>query len=186
MYDAIVIGVSLGGMNALRELLANLKDEVSIPILIVQHLHARCDNYLANYLDKFSNRNIKEAEEKEVITANNVYLAPANYHLIVEEDRTISLTTDDPVNYCRPSIDILFDSAAETYASKLIGIILTGANNDGTNGMKNIKKNGGLLVVQDPTTAEASTMPSSVITQTKVDYILSLKEISDLLNVIAK
>ena len=186
MYQAIVIGVSAGGMNALREIFMNLDDGFSTPILIVQHLHYHSDNYLANYFNKLSHLTVREADEKELIKSNTVYLAPANYHLIVEEDKTISLSTEDRVNYCRPSIDVLFESAAEAYGPHLIGVILTGANSDGTNGMIKIKEKGGLLVAQDPATAEVSTMPLSAIVQTKVDHVLSLKEISGFLNQVLK
>ena len=182
MHQAVVIGVSMGGMDALREIFMNLKDSFSTPILIVQHLHSHSDNYLANYLNKLTHLMVKEADEKEMIQSNKVYIAPANYHLIVEEDKTISLSTDDRVNYCRPSIDMLFESAAEAYGPDLIGVILTGANHDGADGMKKIKEKGGLLIVQDPATADVSTMPLSVIRQTYVDHVLSLKEISGFLN----
>ena len=182
MYQAVVIGVSAGGINALREIFMNLDDSFSTPVLIVQHLHHHSDNYLANYLNKLTHLTVKEADEKEVIKSNTVYLAPANYHLIVEEDKTISLSTENCVNYSRPSIDVLFESAAEAYGPHLIGIILTGANCDGTNGMIRIKEKGGLLIAQDPATAEVSTMPLSAIVQTDVDHVLSLKEISCFLN----
>lgn len=182
MYQVIVLGVSAGGINALREIFMNLNDEFSTPVLIVQHLHHHSDNYLANYLNKLTRLSVKEADEKEMIQSNTVYLAPANYHLIVEEDKTLSLSTEDRVNYSRPSIDVLFESAAEVYGSHLIGIILTGANSDGTNGMIRIKEKGGLLIAQDPATAEVSTMPLSAIVQTDVDHVLSLKDISGFLN----
>ena len=186
MYQAIVIGASAGGMDALREILMNLDEDMSIPILIVQHLHNHSDNYMAKYLDKISHLTVKEAEEKETIRPNSVYLAPANYHLIVEDNKTISFSTDDRVNYCRPSIDLLFESAAEVYGTNLIGIILSGGNSDGTSGMIKIKENGGLLIVQDPETAYARTMPHSVMIQTEVDHVYSLKEISEFLNTISK
>ena len=181
-YKAIVIGVSTGGLDALREILINLDENFSIPVLIVQHLHAQSDNYFANYLNKLTHLSVKEADEKEHIQSKTVYLAPPNYHLIVEDDKTISLSTDERVNYCRPSIDVLFESAADVYGSNLIGIILTGANSDGANGMLKVKDNGGLLIVQDPKTADVSTMPLSVITQTQVDHVLTLKEIAEFLN----
>jgi two-component system chemotaxis response regulator CheB len=169
-------------MEALREIFMNLYDIFSTPILIVQHLHSHSDSYLANYLNKLTHLLVKEADEKEEISSNTVYIAPPNYHLIVEDDKTISLSTDERINYCRPSIDVLFESAADVYGSDLIGIILTGANKDGANGMMRIKEKGGVLIVQDPTIADVSTMPLSVIKQTEVDHIFSLKEIADYLN----
>ena len=182
MYQAVVIGVSMGGLGTLREIFMNLIESFSLPVLIVQHIHAQSENHLPNYLNKLTHLSVKEADEKEMITQNNVYLAPPNYHLIVEDDKTISLSTDERVNYCRPSIDVLFESAADAYGPDLIGIILTGANSDGANGMLKIKEKGGLLIVQDPATADVTTMPLSVIKQTHVDYILTLKEIAAFLN----
>jgi two-component system chemotaxis response regulator CheB len=181
-YEAIVIGVSTGGMDALREIIMNLNEKFTTPILVVQHLYTQSESFLATYLNKLTHMTVKEADEKEPIELNTVYLAPPNYHLIVEEDKTISLSTDERVNYCRPSIDVLFETATDAYGENLIGIILTGANSDGAMGMLKIKENGGLLIVQDPATAEISTMPLSVIRQTDVDLVLSLKEIAEFLN----
>lgn len=180
-YEAVVIGVSAGGINALKVIFTTISDKFTLPVIVVQHLHPHSDSFLPNYLDSLSHMRIKEAEDKEIICAGTVYIAPANYHLLVEEDKTLSLNTDEKVNYSRPSIDVLFRSAAAVYQSKLIGVILTGANNDGVLGMKRIKKYGGLTIVQDPTTAEAETMPSAVIKQIEVDYILSLAKIGQLL-----
>ena len=181
-YAAVVVGASAGGMEALRKIFSNLSKNFKLPMLIVQHMHAHSDNYLARYLDSQCGQTVKEADEKEKICGEYIYLAPANYHLLIEEDQTLSLTTDERVNYCRPSIDILFESAADIYREKLIGIILTGANKDGTDGMKIIKKYKGLTVVQDPKTAEAAIMPVSVINGIKVDKILNLEEIAEFLN----
>ena len=182
VYEAVVIGVSTGGMDALRDIFMNLNEYFTMPILVVQHLYTQSENFLATYLNKLTHLTVKEADEKEQIQLNTVYLAPPNYHLIVEEDKTISLSTDERVNFCRPSIDVLFETAADAYGANLIGIILTGANSDGANGMLRIKEKGGLLIVQDPATADVSTMPLSVIKQTQVDHVLSLKDIAEFLN----
>lgn len=180
-YEAIVIGASAGGMNALPTILKCLNKNFPIPIIIVQHLHPHSDDYMARRLDAICSLQVKESENRETIKPGAVYLAPSNYHLLIENDKTFSFSTEDRVNYCRPSIDVLFDSAADVYGSKLIGIILTGANNDGALGMKIIKKQGGLTVVQDPSTAEVEIMPSSAIQLTTVDYILPLEEIGPFL-----
>jgi len=180
-YEAIVIGVSAGGMNALKFIFSVLPYEFSIPIIIVQHVSARSDNEWIKLLNDKSNLTIKEADEKEKIVSGNVYIAPANYHLMIENDKTFSLTIDEYVNFARPSIDVLFESAAEAYKDKLIGIVLTGSNNDGTKGIKQIMECGGLAIIQDPKTAESSTMPASAIAVIQPDYILSLEKIVQLL-----
>ena len=185
-YEAIVIGVSSGGMTALKYLFSELPAGFGLSIIVVQHVGARSDNKWIELLNDISKINIKEADEKENIEPGNVYIAPANYHLLVEKDKTFSLTTDERVNFARPSIDVLFESAAEAYKSKLIGVVLTGSNNDGTNGIKRIKECGGLAIIQDPETAESSYMPSSAIAAMQPDYILSLENIADLLMKINK
>ncbi len=165
-------------MNILFTLLPK---KFSIPIIVLQHIGPYSDNRWINILNKKTNVVIKEADEKEKIMPGNVYVSPPNYHLLVESDKTFSFSIDERVNYARPSIDVLFESAAEAYKNKLIGIILTGSNNDGTNGMKRIKECGGLAIAQDPLTAESGYMPASAIAAVKIDHILSLNGISDLL-----
>lgn len=180
-YEAIVIGTSSGGMNALKFLFSALPVDFSIPIIIVQHIGPRSDNQWIKLLNNNSKLYLKEADEKEKIEHGKVYIAPPNYHLMIERNKTFSLTIDERVNYSRPSIDVLFESAAEAYKNKLIGVILTGSNNDGTKGIKRIKEYGGLTIAQDPKTAESSYMPASAIAAIQPDYILSLEDISNLL-----
>src|SRR5665647_701352 len=180
-YEAIVIGTSSGGMSALKFLFSALPVDFSIPIIIVQHISPRSDNQWIKLLNINSKLYLKEADEKEKIEHGKVYIAPPNYHLMIERNKTFSLTIDERVNYSRPSIDVLFESAAEAYKNKLIGVILTGSNNDGTNGIKRIQECGGLTISQDPETAESSYMPASAIATNQPDYILSLEEITALL-----
>lgn len=180
-FDAIVIGVSAGGMEALTTILPALPADFSAPIIIVQHMHPNSGNFLSTLLNDKSKIRVKEAEEKEDIVKETVYIAPANYHLLIENDRTFSLSIDGPVNYARPSIDVMFESAAEVYVDRLIGMILTGANKDGSKGLKKIKDMGGLIIVQDPATAEIDSMPNAAIDATEVDYIVPLKDIANLL-----
>jgi two-component system chemotaxis response regulator CheB len=180
-YEAIVIGVSSGGMNAMKVLFALLPKDFNIPIIIVQHMGASSDSQLIEILNDKSNITIKEADEKEKIEKRTVYIAPPNYHLMIERNKTFSLSIDELVNYARPSIDVLFESAANAYKNKLIGVILTGSNSDGTAGLKKIKEYGGLTIVQDPKTAESAYMPASAIAAIKPDYILSLEDIINLL-----
>jgi two-component system chemotaxis response regulator CheB len=180
-YQIIVIGASAGGPTALAELLPVFPSNYPIPIVIVQHLHPSQDNLFVEHLDRQSALTVKEADEKEPIEAGHAYLAPPNYHLLIEDDRTFSLSVDERVNYARPAIDILFESAVNVYADGVIGVILTGANNDGAQGLRLIKERGGLAIVQDPETAEASFMPQAAITATQVDYVLALPKIAKLL-----
>ncbi len=181
IYDAIVIGASAGGITALQKILAPLPANFALPILVAQHRLPVPDNFLIFALNQSCALTVKEADEKEYIEPGYVYLAPANYHLLVERDRTLSLSVDAKVCYSRPSIDVLFETAADTYLSRLIGVILTGANHDGTAGLKKIKKNGGLTLTQDPATAEAEMMPRSAIQANVVDQILPLDDISTFL-----
>jgi len=180
-YEAIVIGTSSGGMNALKFLFSALPIEFGIPIIIVQHISPRSENQWIKLLNNNSKLYLKEADEKEKIEHGKVYIAPPNYHLMIEQNKTFSLTIDERVNYSRPSIDVLFESAAEAYKNKLIGVILTGSNSDGTKGMKRIKECEGLTVAQDPETAESSYMPASAIAAIQPNYILSLENIIELL-----
>ncbi len=185
-YEAVVIGVSAGGIHALKILFSNFPEKFSLPIIVVQHLSATSDSTWISLLNNDSRLNIKEADEKEEIEKGTVYIAPPNYHLMIENDRTLSLNIDEKVNYARPSIDVLFESAADVYGSRLIGVILTGSSSDGAKGLKKIKDGGGLVIVQDPATAEASYMPAAAIAEVKVDHILPLHGITDLLIELAK
>jgi two-component system chemotaxis response regulator CheB len=180
-YQAVVIGTSAGGLTALTKLLTAFPATYSLPIIVVQHLHPLQDNLFVENLDRTSALIVKEADEKESIEAGHAYFAPPNYHLLIEDDRTFSLSVDAKVNYARPAIDVLFASAVDVYGPRLIGVILTGANDDGTQGLRWIKDRGGLTIVQDPETAEVPFMPRAAIAATQVDHILALPEIARLL-----
>jgi hypothetical protein len=149
----------------------------SLPIIIVQHLHPHSDSYLAQILGNKCQLKVKQADEKEPIVGGVVYLAPPNYHLLIEEERTFSLTCEGHVNFARPAVEVLFETAIYAYRNKLIGIILTGANNDGSQGLKKIKQMGGYVIVQAPETAEVDAMPNAAIAATKVDKILPIRQI---------
>jgi two-component system, chemotaxis family, protein-glutamate methylesterase/glutaminase len=176
-FEAVVIGSSAGGIKALSTVLAALPSEFPLPIIIVQHLHPNSDSYLARILEAKCGLKVKQADEKETVADGVVYLAPPNYHLLIEEDRSFSLSIEGPVNFARPSVEVLFETAVYAYRDKLIGIILTGANNDGSLGVKKIKQIGGYVIVQEPTTAEADAMPRAAIAATNVDKILPLEQI---------
>ena len=177
LYRAIVVGTSAGGFDALRRMFKWLDADFPLPILIVQHMSPGSNDFMARSLDLICGLRVREAEEKEKIMPGNIYIAPANYHLLVEEDETLALSTDAKVNFCRPSIDVLFDSAVEVYHERLIGVILTGANSDGTRGLENIKKAGGMTIVQDPKEAEVNIMPRSALEKVKADHVKKLDEI---------
>ncbi len=180
-YRAVAIGGSSGGFEALIAILSVLGDDFPLPVLVVLHREPTSRHGLAQLVASHCRLHVKEADEKERVCGGTVYLAPANYHVLVELDETLSLSVDPRVSYARPSIDVLFESAADTYRSALIGILLTGANRDGAEGLRAIRQRGGLTVAQDPTTAKASYMPGWAVEAGVVDQVLSLSEIGRLL-----
>jgi len=180
-YDAIVIGASAGGFTALAEILPRLPAALAQTVVVVQHLHPEGGEYMVEFLKKRCALPVKEAEDKESILPGVIYVAAAQYHLLIERDRSFSLSLDDKVNYARPSIDVLFESAAATYGPKLIGVVLSGANADGAAGLAAIKARGGLAIVQDPASAEVAFMPQAALDGTAVDHVLDLAGIGRLL-----
>lgn len=162
-FDLVVIGTSLGGLSALKVLLAGLPRSFPLPVAIVQHRHRDSDEMISYVLRQHAFLPLKEVEDKDDINPGYVYIAPADYHLLVD-DGYFSLSTDPPVSYARPSIDTLFESAAEQYGDRVVGVILTGANQDGAAGIAEIKTRGGIAIVQDPATAESPTMPEAALT----------------------
>lgn len=181
-YEAIVIGVSAGGMVALSKLLPGLPVDLKVTVVIVQHMAPKGNNYHIDYFNKMISSFVKEAEDKEKIETGTVYFAAADYHLLIERDKTFSYSHEDKVNFSRPSIDVLFESAAKAYGRSLIGIVMTGANSDGAEGLAIIKKYGGLTIVQDPEEAEVPFMPKAALAKGGGDYILDIKGIIKLLN----
>jgi two-component system chemotaxis response regulator CheB len=180
----VVIGCSLGGMHALQTILSHMRPDFCVPIVAAQHRHKNSNEGLPAYFRRNTHFNVVDAEDKQWIEPAHVYLAPADYHLLVErnDDRgELHLSTEDPVRFSRPSIDVLFESAADAYGAQLIGVVLTGSNDDGTRGAKRIKQRGGLVVVQDPATAEAPEMPAAVAAAVKVDQVLPLEGIASFL-----
>ncbi len=181
-YKAIVIGTSAGGLDALAKVLPALRGHLPVPILVVQHISASSDSYLVEYLNKMSSILVKEAEDKEVLRPSTVYFAPPDYHLMVEEDFTIALSNDEKVRYSRPSIDVLFETASWAYGSHLIGVIMTGANDDGSLGLKTIKEAGGYTIVENPESAVVMKMPESAILLSNPDLIIPVDKIAEALN----
>jgi len=178
---AIVIGVSQGGMKALEFLLPALPNDFAQAIVIVQHRSADSGDFLSEHLNLTCNIRVKEAEEKEAIVAGTAYVAPADYHLLVETDGTLALNFDERINYTRPSIDVLFESAADCYGERLLGIVLTGNNSDGALGLKVIGDAGGITLVQEPTDAEVASMPEAAIATAQPNLVLDLAHLRQLL-----
>lgn len=175
--ELIVVGCSLGGMDALLQILAPLTRGFCVPIAVVQHRHRKSNEQLPAFFRRKTDLAVVDAVDKQWIKPGHVYLAPADYHLLVERG-VLNLSLDELVRFSRPSIDVLFESAADAYGAALLGIVLTGANEDGTRGAERIKRRGGTVIVQDPATAEAPVMPQSVIDSVAVDQILRLEEIA--------
>jgi len=217
-YGIVVIGTSMGGLHALEVLLAGLPKNFPLPVAIAQHRHKTSDESLSAFLQRQCVLPLSEAEDKEVIEPGHVYLAPADYHLLVEAESVaqrdsayrfalsteapvsyarllveaesvvqrdsayrFALSTEAPVSYARPSIDVLFESAADAYGERALGVILTGASDDGSRGLASIKAKGGLALVQEPSTAESPLMPKSAIAAVAIDWILPLSDIAPLI-----
>ena len=147
-YDALVMGASAGGFHAFTKILEPLPADFPVPILLVQHLHQDDDGGFAEYLSKITQLRVTEPVDKEIITPGTVYVAPAGYHMLVEPDASISLSTTEKVNWSRPSIDVLFESAADVWGERVIAIILSGASCDGTAGIRAIRDAGGLTIAR--------------------------------------
>jgi len=175
-YALVVIGTSTGGLHALTRLLAGLPAAFPLPIAIVQHRARDSDERLSLLLSGASQLPVYEAEDKQPLRGPGVYLSPPDYHLLVELD-SVALSTEEPVAYSRPSIDVLFESAAYSYGSSVIGVLLTGANQDGTRGLQQIKQRGGYVVVQNPESAESAFMPKHAVRNLHPDRILNLEQI---------
>ena len=161
-YSIVVVGTSWGGLNALRELVGALPADFRIPTVLVQHRHRQSDHLLSTFLQERTTLAVTEVEDKMPIEAGTLFVAPADYHLLIDRG-VFALSTDPPVRYSRPSIDVTFYSAADAYAAATIGVILTGANSDGSRGLRRIFDRGGVALVQDPATAESPTMPTAAI-----------------------
>lgn len=175
---AVVIGASVGAIEALSLLLPALPAAYPLPVLVVVHVPADRKTALAELFAPRCQIGVKEAEDKEVIGAGMVYFAPPDYHLLVEPDFTLSLSSDEPVLFSRPAIDVLFQSAADAYGDNLIGVVLTGASSDGAQGLRAIREAGGMALVQTPATAEGETMPRAALAACPDARSLSLEEIA--------
>ena len=177
-FRGVVVGCSAGGLEALRHLLAPLPATFPLPIVVVAHTAADGGGMLAPLLDAITPLPVVEAGDKMAAEPRRVHIAPAGYHLLLEADETFSLSVDDKVRNVRPAIDVLFDSAADVWTDGTIGIILTGANNDGTAGLKAIKALGGVGIAEDPDQAFADIMPRAAIAAGLIDHVVPLGAIA--------
>ncbi len=178
----MLIGGSTGSINVLLKLLPDLPFPLPFALIIVVHRKNTADSTLAELLALKTAVPLKEVDDKDVLLPGHIYLAPADYHLLIEKDGTFSLDDSEKINYSRPSIDVTFESAADVYGPTLVGILLSGANADGTTGMKAIKKAGGTLVVQQPETAQVAYMPQQAILNAPVDFVLDIYGLTLFLN----
>jgi two-component system, chemotaxis family, protein-glutamate methylesterase/glutaminase len=183
--DAVVIGASAGGVEALSVLLPALPADLRAPLIILLHLPRERPSLLAEIFARKCALKVKEAEDKMRVEPGTVYFAPPDYHLLLDEGPQLALSIDELVHFSRPSIDVLFESAADVYAERLMGIILTGANDDGTAGLAAIHRAGGVTIVQEPESALAPLMALSALKRTPADFVLPLIEIAALLQALA-
>ena len=179
--DAVVIGTSAGGVEALSVLLPALPSSSRVPVFVVIHLPRDQPSLLPAIFSAKCSVAVREAQDKEPVEPGTVYFAPPDYHLLLDAGPQLALSADEPVHYSRPSIDVLFESAADVYRTRLMGIILTGANRDGASGLDAVHRAGGLTVVQEPADAYAPAMAEAALGQHPVDFLLSLADIAELL-----
>jgi two-component system, chemotaxis family, protein-glutamate methylesterase/glutaminase len=180
--EVVVVGGSSGSIDVLLKLLPALRAPLTFALLIVLHRKNTADSTLANLLSLKTSIPCKEIDDKDPIEPGNIYLAPADYHVLVEQNRTFSLDDSEKVHYSRPSIDVSFESAADVYGPALVGILLSGANADGTNGLSAISRAGGITVVQSPKTAQVAFMPQQAILGTSVDFVFDTEEMAPFVN----
>ncbi|ALI10428.1 MULTISPECIES: chemotaxis protein CheB [Pseudomonas] len=179
--EAIVVGASAGGVEALLRVFGHLRKGFGLPILVVLHLPNERDSQLASVLGHRLAVPVEEARDKLDIAPGTLYVATPGYHLSVEADRCLSLSLEEPVHHSRPSIDVLFESAADVYGEKLLAVVMTGANGDGARGLAKVRALGGITVVQDPAEAQVATMPEAALALHEPDHILTLQGIGQLL-----
>jgi two-component system chemotaxis response regulator CheB len=181
MYDLVCVGASWGGLKAVGQVLADLPEDFDLPIAVAQHRHRDSQaETLAELLQAKTDRPVLDVDDKMPIASRHVYIAPPNYHLLVERG-SFALSVDEHIQYARPSIDVLFETAAHAYGAGVIGIILTGANADGALGLAKIKNAGGVALIQDPRGAARRTMPDAAIAATVADAVLPVEEIANFL-----
>ena len=181
----LVIGGSAGSLEVIMNLIPRLNPALHFAILIIVHRMPSVDTLLVDLLSSRMDIPVKEAEEKENILPGHVYIAPPDYHVLIEKNKTLSLDVSEKINYSRPSIDVTFTAAADVYKNSLVAVLLSGANADGTEGLKQVKAHGGICIVQDPQTAEVEYMPRTAINQVEVDKVLPPGAMAEYINNLA-
>lgn len=184
--NALIIGGSAGSLDVLLKVLPVLDAALSFPIVIVIHRKHGADSLLPDLLSSRTKLNVKEVDEKEPLKAGFIYIAPSDYHLLIERDMTFSLDYSEKINYSRPSIDVTFQTAAEVYKETLACLLLSGSNADGVNGLKSVKEWGGLALIQDPNTAQVAYMPAQAQLNVNIDKVLKIQEMGEFLNTLSK
>lgn len=174
---AVVMGASAGGYQAFQLILPLLPANFPVPVFIVQHVSPDSESFYIRHLNELSKVKVLECEDKMMAKPGHVYFAPPNYHMLADENDLLSLSLEERVNFARPSIDVLFETATCSFAPDLIGVLLTGANSDGAKGLKNIALQGGVTIVQDPGDAQVESMPAAALRIFKPSYVLKLDEI---------
>ncbi len=180
--EAIVVGCSAGGLRALQRLLADLRPALPVPVIVVCHTGSEDVGLLCELLSRHSSMPVIEARERTEPARGVVHIAPSGYHLLMERDRSFSLSVDPKVCFVRPAIDVLFESAADAYGTGLAGVVMTGANEDGAAGLRTLRQHGGIALVQDPAEAEAAEMPRAALALAGADHVLPLPELGPMLN----
>ena len=178
--EALVMGGSAGAVEALNQLLPEVAEAARIPVIVVVHLPPNRPSLLPEIFAARCRAPVREPEDKQPLSAG-IWFAPSNYHLLLEADRSFAFSTDLPVNFSRPSIDVLFECAADVFGEKLGCVVLTGANDDGAHGASVVRRKGGLVIVQDPNSAEAKQMPNAAISRANPQIIATLPEITELI-----
>lgn len=184
-YACVAIGCSAGGLDGLRALLPPLPSDYPLPILVVAHQPAGADGLLAEILNRECRLPAAEAEEKYPVLPGHVYVAPPDYHLLVEEDYSFTLSADPKVMNVRPAIDVLFESLVDAYGAGVIGVVLSGANGDGAAGLAAIRRAGGCALVQAPESASSSAMPEAALAQAGADHVLPPDQMASVLVALA-
>ena len=180
--EAILIGGSAGSLDVILRMLPDLRGDLSCSIVIILHRSTTVDNTLVDLLSSRTALMVKEAEEKEKILPGIIYIAPPDYHLLVEDDRSFSLDFSEKILYSRPAIDVTFQTAADVYKSSLVAVLLSGANADGSEGLVAVQDAGGLTIVQDPADAEINYMPHQALLKMSPDYILKKADLAGFIN----
>lgn len=178
----IVIGGSAGSLQVIMEMIKNLDNNLGFPIVLVVHRKAQSTSILPTLLQQFTTMQVLEVEDKTEIENGKIYIVPADYHMLFEDTNKVSLEGSEKMNYSRPSIDVTFKSAAETFGDSVIGILLSGANSDGVEGLGYIKRNKGKVWIQDPETAEVDYMPKQAAQQIDYDLLIEPKNLAECIN----